>query len=334
MLRVDEESVWRAIEAKKPRRIVFNAPDGLLPRVQELAAQVRQRYGVEAFVVGDPCYGSCDTVSDYDVTRLGADLAFHVGHRISLDRLGAKTVLIDAYDDVSFAPVLEKALPLIRKYSRVGLLTISQHLHALPEARRFLEEGGVATAIGEGKGQLEVGQVFGCEFYPAFDIRDHVDAFLFLGQSPFHAIGVAMATQKPTLLLDPYLNEVTDVQPLAEERFKRSVLAVYRARDCDFFGVIVGLREGQMLVNRTLELKAKLEARGKTVHLLAMRDITNERLLQFPGIQAFIQTACPRLATDGYTFQKPVLSLPQAEALIRVLDGEDPGDFLLRSHWL
>jgi len=40
---------------------------------------------------------------------------------------------------------------------------------------------------------------------------DMVDANVFFGQSDFHAAGIAMATNKPTYILDPYLNEIREI---------------------------------------------------------------------------------------------------------------------------
>ena len=59
---------------------------------------------------------------------------------------------------------------------------------------------GLIVKIGKGKGQLNDGQVFGCEFYPAMEIKEQVDANLFLGQSNFHAAGVALSTKVATYI--------------------------------------------------------------------------------------------------------------------------------------
>lgn len=334
MLRIDEEKVFREIESKKPRTVVFSAPDGLLAKVQEVASRVQENYGIVSLVSGDPCYGSCDNFSEHDAERLGSDLAFNVGHQIVFDRFGSKTVMIDAYDDIPFDNVLDAAVETLKQYGTTGLSTMSQYLKRLDEARLFLEKKGVKVVVGRGKGQLNNGQVFGCEFYPVFDIRDSVDVVAFLGQSPFHALGVALSTGKRTLMLDPYNVEVVDMTKLASERTKRATLSIMKAKEAEKLGIVVGMKEGQFALRRGLELKEKFEAHGKRVQMITMREITNDRLMQFPEVEAFIQTACPRIAVDGYTFHKPVLSVPQAFALLDLLDGKDLGAYFERSHWL
>jgi 2-(3-amino-3-carboxypropyl)histidine synthase len=56
-------------------------------------------------------------------------------------------------------------------------------------------------------------------------------------------------------------------------------------------------------------------------------------LKNFKGIDAFIQVACPRISTDNQ-FDKPVLSTPQATALLKVLRNEKIDDYLQIPHWL
>ena len=76
-----------------------------------------------------------------------------------------------------------------------------------------------------------------------------------------------------------------------------------------------------------------MEERGKEVQLLALTDITNDRLKNFTGIDAFIQVACPRISTDN-EFDKPMLSTPQANALLKMLKNGKLDNYLEIPHWL
>ena len=53
----------------------------------------------------------------------------------------------------------------------------------------------------------------------------------------------------------------------------------------------------------------------------------------FTGIDAFIQVACPRISTDN-EFDKPMLSTPQANALLKMLKNEKLDNYLEIPHWL
>jgi 2-(3-amino-3-carboxypropyl)histidine synthase len=219
------------------------------------------------------------------------------------------------------------------KGKTISLVTDSQHLNQIDSVKKTLESNGVAVKIGKGKGQLNDGQIFGCEFYPALEVKELVDANVFMGQSNFHAAGLALATDKPTYVLDPYFNEVREVTEFAQKLQKKATLAIYKAADAKTFGIIVGLKEGQISKTAALKFKRELEKEGKAVQLFALTDITNERLRNLKGIDAFIQVACPRISTDNQ-FDKPVLSTPQANALLKILRNENMDGYLQIPHWL
>ena len=332
-VKIDEKRVFEIIEAAKPKLILVNAPGGLIRQTKELMERVKEKYGVTSILSGDSCFGICDTIDD-DVETLQADLALHIGHNAAVTEVGDHTYLVDAIDDVEFGQVVETAVEVLAPYKRIGLATFSQHLHQLQPAKNLLESKGFQVRIGKGNNLMLEGQVFGCDFSTSYPIRDQVDAFALLGESEFHAVGLALATGKPTFMLDPYMNEVTDMQTAAEERRKRAVLAVYKALDAKVVGVITGLKEGQKMLGRSRWLSERLSKHGRKVVQLAMRDVTPERLAPHREIEAFVQTACPRISIDGFTFDRPVLSIPQAEALVALIEGRETGEFLERSKWI
>jgi 2-(3-amino-3-carboxypropyl)histidine synthase len=332
-VRIDEARVFEIMESKKPKVIVVNAPGGLLRQTKELMERVKEKYGVTSILSGDSCFGICDTADD-DVPRLEADLALHIGHNAAVTEVGDFTYLVDAVDDVEFDEVVETAVKALSPYKRIGLATFSQHLHQLEPVKKKLEAEGFQVVVGRGNNLMLEGQVFGCDFSTSYPVRDQVDAFALLGESEFHAVGLALGTGKPTFMLDPYMNEVTDMRKAAEERQKRAVLAVYKALDARVFGVITGLKEGQKMLGRGRWISKRLEINGRKVIQLAMRDITPERLAPHREIEAFIQTACPRISIDGFTFDRPVLSIPQADALVALMEGREAGEFLERPKWI
>ena len=336
-VRLDEERVRAILQERHPKRIVFNAPDGLLRLTREFARRLESEYaGLQAITIADPTYGSCDTV-DSDAQRLGADIAFHIGHNVAIEKFGKITYAIDTNDDVSFDEVVIKAGTHFKNlgYTTIGLATFAQHIQALDNASDKLRGAGLNVVIGKGKGQLRDGQIFGCEFYAGYNIREQVDAMALLGQSMFHALALCLSTGRPTFMLDPYSNELTDVQKTADERLKRAILSIYKAKDAQRFGIIIGLKEGQIMVDQSVKLKEKLESFGKSVQIIALREITSDRIDALTDIQAFIQTGCPRISVDGYTFSKPVLSVPQTDALINLLSGRQVNaDLFVRKHWL
>ena len=331
MIVIDEKKIFEVISEKKPISVALNGPDGILPKVQETASNIMKKFGIPAFILADTTWGTCDLNSN-GAKVLGAEILFNIGHTNKLETFENNVVMIDAFDDVPFDSVLPKCIQKL-KGKTISLITDSQHLHEINNVKNYLEKNGIIVKIGKGKGQLNDGQVFGCEFYPAMETKETVDANLFLGQSNFHAAGIALSTKKPTYVLDPYFNEVRDVSKFAQTLEKEATLTIFKAAEAQTFGIIVGLKEGQFAQLTALKFKKELELEGKSVQLFALTDITNDRLKNFVGIDAFIQVACPRISTDNQ-FDKPVLSTPQATALLKLLRNEELDDYFEIPHWL
>jgi len=292
---------------------------------------ILKKYGIPAYLLADTTWGTCELNSN-GAKVLNAEILFNIGHTSSMETFEKNVIMIDAFDDISFDRVVEKCTELLQGKT-ISLITDSQHLNQIESIKNVLEENGVNVKIGKGSGQLNDGQVFGCEFYPATEMIDDVDANVFLGQSNFHAAGVALATNKPTYILDPYFNEIREITDFARKLQKKATLEIYKAVDAETFGVIVGLKEGQISKLTALKFKKELESAGKIVHLIALTDITNERLRNLKDIDAFIQVACPRISTDN-RFDKPVLSTPQAVALMKLLRKENIENYFQIKLWL
>ncbi len=330
MIVIDEKKIFEEIQRLKPVSVALNGPDGILPQVQAVSEKIMARFGIPAYVLADTTWGTCDLNSN-GAKVLGTEILFNIGHSIKM-QIEDNVILVDAFDNIEFDSVAEKCVNEL-KGKTVSLITDSQHLHEVEKVREILTRGGVYVKIGKGKGQLNDGQVFGCEFYPAMELREQVDANVFLGQSNFHAAGIALSTNIPTYVLDPYFNEVREVTEFAQKLQKKATLAIYKAADAETFGIIIGLKEGQMSKTTALKFKRELEKEGKKVQLFAMTDITNDRLRNLKGIDAFIQVACPRISTDNQ-FDKPLLSTPQANALLKILRNEKIDEYFQIPHWL
>jgi 2-(3-amino-3-carboxypropyl)histidine synthase len=328
---IDEKRIFQEITDKNPGSVSLNGPDGILPQVQETAKRITKKFDIPAYVLADTTWGTCD-LNSMGSKVLGAGIQFNIGHTINTEVYEKNLILIDAYDDVEFDSVAIKCADEL-KGKTISLVTDSQHLHQVEKVEKILTKNNISVKIGKGQGQLNDGQVFGCEFYPATALKKEVDAYVFLGQSNFHAAGIALSTNLPTYVLDPYFNEVREVTEFAQKLKKKATLAIYKAAEAQSFGVIVGLKEGQLSKVFALKIKKELEKEGKEVQLFALTDITNDRLRNLKGIDAFIQVACPRISTDNQ-FDKPVLSTPQANALLKILRNESIEGYLEIPHWL
>ena len=78
---------------------------------------------------------------------------------------------------------------------------------------------------------------------------------------------------------------------------------------------------------RQCQSQRRCEKHGLAAYLLAGREITPEVLLEFSYIDAYINTACPRISLDAPgKFQKPILTFNE----LRVVRGEVSWESLLK----
>ncbi len=150
------------------------------------------------------------------------------------------------------------------------------------------------------------GQVLGCNYSNVKSIADEVDAFLFIGGGLFHALGVALSTSKPTVVADPYDNRAFSIDDEAQKIIKQRWASIEEARKAKNFGVLIGLKPGQKKIDQALKIKDLAQKHGSAAFLLAAREITPETFLEFPSIDAYVNTACPRISLDAPgSFQSP-----------------------------
>jgi 2-(3-amino-3-carboxypropyl)histidine synthase len=331
---IREDQISKIIAEQKPKRIGIQAPDGLLKTMLELAEMIEEKHGVETMILFDPSYGTCDLMN-LDARRLGLDLVLNLGHSVGVDKIGKYTFLVDVEYNVDFRPVLDLALEQFKgKFSRVGVVTISNHKSQLDAAVSYLNDRGLPAVKGDGEGMLFDGQVFGCNYYSAHNITKDVDAFFFLGQSRFHAIGVRLSTRKPTFMLDPFFNLVEDMDKEADLVERKAILSVLKAREAERIGIIVSMKEGQLFRKQAEEIRDRLTRLGKKTYLFHLREVNAQRVAAIRGIDAFVETACPRVAVDNEDFDRPMLSYEQALGLIRLLEGKELGDMFNSGFWV
>jgi 2-(3-amino-3-carboxypropyl)histidine synthase len=236
----------------------------------------------------------------------------HFGHARMVKHERVPTVYVEARATLTVDKAVEQSLPLLSKYSKIGLATSVQHLQTLDQARELLIQAGKTVVIGD-SGQLEyAGQVTGCNYSNVKSIAEEVDAFVFVGGGMFHALGIALSTSKPTVIADPYDNRAFQVNDEAQRILKQRFASIQEAKAAKAFGVLVGLKPGQKHLENALKVKTLAEKHGKAAFLLAGREITPEMLLEFPTLDAYVNTACPRISLDAPgKFPKPVLTVSE-----------------------
>jgi len=326
---LEEERLRKELKRRDAKRVLIQLPEGLKPQGPRLA-EVVEEIGALPIVSADPCYGACD-LAVQEAQNLKADVIVHFGHSpIAAKYRGVSIVYIEAKSTLRLEPAVLKALSLLRVRKRIGLVTTVQHVDHLDEVREILLAAGKGVAVGDAGRLSYAGQVIGCDYSNACVVAKAVNAFLFVGGGRFHAIGVALATSKPTVVADPYEVRAYRADRDAERIKKQRWASLQEAASAERFGILVGLKSGQNRFEKALQIKRKLHRVGKKPTLLAIREVTPESLMQYPTVDAYVNTACPRISLDDASkFQKPVLTVNEA----LVVAGEITWEQLLRKGW-
>jgi len=325
---LEEERLIEEVRKRQAKRVLIQLPEGLKPEGPRLASIV-EKAGALAVVSADPCYGACD-MAFQDAQSLGADLLVHYGHSEMTRQESVPTIYVEAKAVVSVRGAVKKALPLLKPWKNIGLVTTVQHVDVLGEARQTLLEAGKSVAVGDAGRTKHSGQVIGCDYSNAKAVAKDVEAFLFVGGGRFHAIGVALVTMKPTVVADPYEGRAYSVDNEVKKVIRQRWASINKAKQAVNFGVLTGLKSGQKRLDEALGIKEKLGEAGKKATLLALREVTPEALMQFPTIEAFVNTACPRISLDDASrFLKPVLTLNETLVVL----GECTWEELLQRGW-
>ena len=203
-----------------------------------------------------------------------------------------------------------------------------QHVQTLDEARELLVRAGKTVVVGDAGRANYAGQVIGCDYSNVKSVANDVEAFLFIGGGRFHALGVALSTSKPTVNADPYENRASSIDEEAQTMLKQRWACIEEAKHAKTFGVLVGLKLGQKRLNKALEIKEIAEKNGKAAFLFAIREILPEALMEFPSVDVYVNTACPRVSLDSSSkFLKPVLTVNE----FMVVSGEVSWETLLKN---
>ncbi len=282
-------------------------PEGFKRRSLSISSQIEDATGVSTIISGNPCFGACDIDA---ALANSVDLMFHFGHaELDDTKLSENVYFIETRSNIDVSDVTKKALLKLRGL-RIGLITTVQHVHKLDEVKKILEQAGKTCIIGEGDSKIAYpGQVLGCNFSAARVEDPGCDEYLFIGSGEFHPLGVSLATKKPVVIADPFINEVHEVNQSRILRQRSAVIA--KSLDAMVFGILVSTKNGQNRMELAVFLKELSKKHGRDVHILFMDMITPEQLLQFK-VDAFVNTACPRLAIDEVgRFHAPVLTPPE-----------------------
>jgi 2-(3-amino-3-carboxypropyl)histidine synthase len=308
------DRILGAVADRDAETVGLQFPEGLKRRGPSVADDLRAELPADVTVMisGQPCYGACDL--DTHLLRR-TDVFVHFGH--SPMKESDQIIYVPLFSNVEVRPILERAveseLPQPEEDPDLGLVTTAQHMNRFEELRTWLADRGYTVHTRKGDDRLtHEGQVLGCN-YASADVA--ADNMLYVGGGKFHPLGLAMEhPDKQVVIADPVNNTVSVADT---ERFmKQRYAAVHAAMDADEWGVIFCTKIGQ----GRWETAREIVADNEHAYLITMDEVTPDRLTNF-GLDAYVNTGCPRITTDdGPQFKQPMLT-PQE---YRIAIGDEP----------
>ena len=319
MYNMDLDRVIRKINSKNVETVGLQFPEGLKMQATKIARKIEEETESTVIISGDPCFGACD-VSDYKM-KGSVDLIVHYGHTPLPLKYEVPTIFVEAFANIDIKENLNQCLDELKDYSRIGLVTTTQHLHLLNEIKDYLEDNGKEVVLGSSKSTRK-GQVLGCNFSSIKNLDAEI--FLFIGSGNFHPLGINLFSNTPVLALDPYNNELRKMDEYADRILRIRFARITKARTAEKWGIIVSSKEGQYRMNLAKEIKKILEEQGMEAYIILMDNVSPDALLPYMELDAFVVSACPRIAIDdSQMYKKPLLTPQELEIVLNKREWEN-----------
>lgn len=190
-----------------------------------------------------------------------------------------KILFIDAKSDADIKIPKEQLAKLPKK---IGIATTIQHLHKIKDVQKQIP------------GSIIAGQVLGCSAEAAESVKSKVDAFLYIGSGEFHPLEIAYETKKEVFCFNPSSKKLSKISRADVEKHEaRKRTSLIKFLSADKVGILVSTKPGQNRMNDAEKLSKR---KDKEYFLFAFDTLNELDLENFPFIQCWVNTACPRIA--------------------------------------
>ncbi len=139
-------------------------------------------------------------------------------------------------------------------------------------------------------------QVLGCSI-PAFktSLEKSTQGIFLITDGEFHAVSLAMETGIPVYTpAMPSFSKINKVSEKEIEDLRKKKKASYmKFLNADKVGILVSIKPGQQHLKKALSFKKRLK--DKKAYIFLADNIDTKELENFPDIDVWVNTACPRI---------------------------------------
>ncbi len=315
------------IQKKSYKKILIQMPEGMLDFPLKTIFDELNSLETEFILSGDPCYGVCDLGIDL-ATRLECDLLIHFGHTqfgfeetiVSKRGNTLDIMFVPSYVPHNISSYSENLLNELNtlKWFNIGLVATAQHLNLIQDLEVFLTSKGFKPII------KRDGQILGCKLGNIRYDNNDIDGIISLHAGNFHTYGLILSTTLPILQLDPYSGKLKyfgekDRNKLIQRRYS----IIHKAREAKFWGILASTKIGQFHPYQMKHAEELLNKHNKSKILVIAENLNHKFLRNITWIDAWLDTACPRLIDDQAVYSVPILNFKEFLYLFNEIGWED-----------
>jgi len=212
-----------------------------------------------------------------------------------------------AFVEVRYKPAIKLPKSFIKGLPEKIVLFMSIQFHSQYESiKKQLTDDGKTVLTGRPKHAWNEGQLLGCSVEDWSGLG--ADAFAYIGDGLFHPKALLFKNDIPVHIYDPISKSArTLTRADMEAVLKRRKGALATFHSAKNVGVLITTKYGQNRLEKALELEKKFP--DKTFYFLIDDVINFSALEDFPFIEVYINTACPRVMDDAEKIPRPVLNI-------------------------
>ena len=202
------------------------------------------------------------------------------------------------------------------KTKNLAVFSAVQFRPHLESVQEMLKKEGFTSETSQPFRTSIEGQMLGCDSYKdslKLDLEG-IDGFVYIGDGYFHPNALLLAQEfeeeiKPVVLMNvvQQITEVIDKKHI-EQYLRKRKGCLLKFQTSDVIGVFVTTKWGQEYKNSALKLKEQYP--DKTFYYFIGDNFLDSEMENFPHIECWVNTACPRIGQDDITrHKKPVVNI-------------------------
>ena len=209
-----------------------------------------------------------------------------------------------------------------KKYKTVALYASIQFVHNLDRVRQQLQDETIAVVTSHAQRTHVPGQLLGCDvFHDSLNLKKEIiptiEVYLYIGDGKFHPYALAYAQKEAVQFKEIICNDpIHKSMMVVDQKEIQTILGRYKASLVKFLssktvGVISTIKPGQEYLKQSFALEKKFP--HKKFFCFIDDTISFNQLENFPFIEVWVNTACPRIGIDDQKqFQRGVVNMNDA----------------------